>query len=113
MIRSKLLFAGSGFWHVKNSLLLFLEEIARTTSKVYAAHALDKGIIVMTQTKNVEVSTKYWELGEETVFVAFEVAPVLLVGTHLAGNLVGGRHAEYLKYSSTKIAKCKHKYCDR
>ena len=55
MIRSKLLFAGSGFWHVKNSLLLFLEEIARTTSKVYAAHALDKGIIVMTQTKNMKI----------------------------------------------------------
>ena len=91
----------------------FLEEIAKTTSKVYAAHALDKGIIVMTQTKNMEVSTKYCDLGEETVFVAFEAAPVLLVGMHLAGKLVGGRHAEYLKYSSTTIAKCKHKYCDR
>ena len=55
----------------------------------------------------MEVSTKYCDLGEETVFVAFEVAPVLLVGTHLAGKLVGGRHAEYFKYSSTKIAKCK------
>ena len=87
-------------------LAAFLKEMARTI-KVYAAHALDKGIIVMTQTKNMEVSTKYCDLGEETVFVAFEVAPVLLVGTHLAGKLVGGMHAEYLKYSSTKIAKCK------
>ena len=99
MIRSKLLFAGSGFWHVKNSLLLFWrklqEQLQRAVhSKVYAAHALDKGIIVMTQTKNMEVSTKYCDLGEETVFVAFEVAPVLLVGTHLAGKLVGGRHTE-------------------
>ena len=63
--------------------------------------------------KNMEVSTKYCDLGEETVFLAFEVAPVLLVSKHLAGKLVGGRHAEYLKYSSTTIAKCKHKYCDR
>ena len=89
----------------------FLKEIARTISKVYAAHALDKRIIVMTQTKNMEVSTKY--LGEAAVFVAFEVAPVLIVGMHLAGKLVGGRHAEYLKYSSNTIAKCKNKYCDR
>ena len=58
------------------------------------AHALDKDIIVMTQTKNIVVSTKYCDLGEETVFVAFEVAPVLLVGTNLAGKLVGGMHAE-------------------
>ena len=61
----------------------------------------------------MEVSTKYCDLGEESVFVAFEVAPVLLVGTNLACKLVGGRHTEYIKYSSTKIAKCKHKYCDR
>ena len=32
-----------------------LKEIARTISKVYAAHALDKGIIVMTQTKNMKI----------------------------------------------------------
>ena len=76
-------------------------------SKVYAAHALDKDIIVMTQTKNIVASTKYCDLGEETDFVALEVAPVLLVGTNLAGKLVGGMNAEYLKYSSTKIAKCK------
>ena len=80
----------------------FLKEFARTTSKVYAAHALDKGIIVMMQTQNMEVSTKYCDLGEENVSVAFEVAPVLLVGTNLAGKLVGGMHTEnveiFIKY---------------
>ena len=86
--------------------MLLLKEIARTI-KLYAAYALKKGIIVMTQRENMEVSTKYCDLREETVFVAFEVAPVLLVGTHLAGKLVRGRHAECLKYSSTTIAKCK------
>ena len=33
----------------------FLKEIARTISKVYAAHALDKGMIVMTQTENKKI----------------------------------------------------------
>ena len=40
----------------------------------------------------MEVSTKYCDLGEESVFVAFEVAPVLLVG-HEPGWQVGGWEA--------------------
>ena len=37
----------------------------------------------------MEVSTKYCDLGEETVFVVFEVAPVLLVGTNIGWKARG------------------------